>query len=170
MRGVRRGFLKYYILKLLTEDSYSGYGLIKEIEEETGFWEPSTGSVYPLLESLEDEGLIEGEETERGSSWRITEKGEEAYEEASEAKRKMRKSLKQSMLVFSQIFDEKEIKKVAERMDDCWEDSTGLRKKIHGLVHRLQDKAEDPDVSNTALKDLIESTHRELDDLTRGEE
>ena len=166
MRGVRRGFLKYYILKLLKEDNYSGYGIIKEIEEETGFWEPSTGSVYPLLESLEDEGLIEGEDTDRGSSWGITDKGKKAYEEASEAKSKMRESLKQSMVVFSQVFNEEQIREVAERMDDDCESTSGLRKKIHGLHHRLQGKVDDPDFNDEDLTHVIESTHEKLDELT----
>ncbi len=163
MKGVRRGFLKYYILKLLAEDTYSGYGLIKEIEKETGFWEPSTGSVYPLLESLEEEGLIEGKETDRGNSWQITGKGEAAYEEASEAKRKMRESLKQSMIVFSQIFNEEQIEEVAERLDENFEKASNLRKKVHGLHHRLQAKVDDPDCSNDDLRNVIERTHEELD-------
>lgn len=170
MRGVRRGFLKFYILKLLTEDSYSGYGLIKAIEEETGFWEPSTGSVYPLLESLKEEGLITGEERDRGSSWQITEKGENAYREASEAKQKMRESLKQSMIVFSQIFNEEEIKDVAIRMDEGCGDETDLRKKIHGLHHRLQGKVDDPACGEEKLAKFVDKTHRRLDDLPKTEE
>jgi DNA-binding PadR family transcriptional regulator len=170
LRGVRRGFLKYYILKLLTEDSYSGYGLIKEIEEETGFWEPSTGSVYPLLESLEEEGLIEGEETNRGNSWKITEKGERAYEEAAEAKKKMKKSLKQSMVVFSQVFNEQSIKEVAKRIDENCEATSKLRKKIHGLHHRLQDKVDDPAISDEDLTGFIDGIHQQLDDLIGPEE
>jgi len=170
MRGVRRGFLKFYVLKLLTEDSYSGYGLIKAIEEETGFWEPSTGSVYPLLESLEEEGLIAGEETDRGSSWKITKKGKNAYQEASEAKQKMRESLKQSMIVFSQIFNEEEIKEVARRMDEGCGGETDLRKKIHGLHHRLQGKVDDPACGEEKLAEFVDETHKRLDDLTKTEE
>lgn len=170
MRGVRRGFLKFYILKLLTEDNYSGYGLIKEIEEETGFWEPSTGSVYPLLESLEEEGLIAGEETDRGSSWQITEKGESAYCEASEAKNKMKESLKQSMIVFSQIFNEGEIREVAKRIDEEYGAKDDLRKKIHGLHHRLQDKVDDPNCGKQELIQFVEGIHEQLDDLANTEE
>jgi DNA-binding PadR family transcriptional regulator len=29
-----------------------GMGLIKEIENKTGFWKPSPGSIYPLMEDL----------------------------------------------------------------------------------------------------------------------
>jgi DNA-binding PadR family transcriptional regulator len=170
VRGVRRGFLKYYILKLLSEDSYTGYGLIKEIEEETGFWEPSTGSVYPLLESLEEEGLIEGQDTDRGSSWEITDKGSEAYEEASEAKQNMRESLQQSMIVFSQIFNEEGIKEVANRMEsECGEEDK-LRVQVRGLHHRLNDILDDPNFDRDKIRELIEETHKKLDELELTEE
>ena len=37
-----------------------GYEMIKEIEERTeGAWTPSAGSIYPTLQMLEDEGLIQ---------------------------------------------------------------------------------------------------------------
>lgn len=165
MRGVRRGFLKYYILKLLTEDSYSGYGLIKAIEEETGFWEPSTGSVYPLLEDLEADGLIEGETKDRGNSWGITEEGEKAYEEATEAKEKMRKSIKQSMIVFSQIFNEEKIKEDAKRMDSRFENPSGLRKKIRQLHHRLNDLLDEGNHDVDELAEVVELAHKRLDEL-----
>lgn len=172
MRGVRRGFLKYYILKLLREDSYTGYGLIKKIEEETGFWEPSTGSVYPLLESLEDEDLIVGRETERGSSWQITEKGKKAYEEACEAKEKMKESIKQSMLVFSQIFREEEesIKEAADFIDKQFDNPSRLHEKIRGLHHRLNDLLNNADGNEEELIDLVERVHKKIDALEKREE
>lgn len=169
MRGVRRGFLKYYILKLLTEDSYSGYGLIKAIEEETGFWEPSTGSVYPLLEDLEADGLIEGETKDRGNSWGITEEGKKAYEEATEAKEKMRESIKQSMIVFSQIFNEEKIKEDAKRMDSRFENPSGLRKRIRQLHHRLNDLLDQGKYEEDELIEVIEMAHEELDRLEKNE-
>lgn len=165
MRGVRRGFLKYYILKLLSEDCYSGYGIIKEIEEETGFWEPSTGSVYPLLESLEEEGLIEGEDTDRGSSWEITDEGREAYGEASEAKQNMRESLKQSMIVFSKIFNEEGIKEVANKMESGCGEGDKLRTQVRGLHHRLNDILDDPDCDRDEIREIVEETHKKLDEL-----
>ena len=169
MRGVRRGFLKYYILKLLSEDSYSGYGLIQAIEEETGFWKPSTGSVYPLLESLEEEGLIEGRDTDRGNSWEITDKGRDAYEEASEAKQNMRESLKQSMIVFSQIFNEEGIREVANRMDSEWGDQDKLRTQVRGLHHRLNEILDYPDCDRDEVRKIVEETHKKLEELGLGE-
>lgn len=170
MQGVRRGFLKYYILKLLSEDTYTGYGLIKKIEEETGFWEPSTGSVYPLLESLEEEGLIEGEGPEGGSPWVITEQGEAAYEEASEARKEMKESLKNSMIVFSQVFNEEGIKRVAERMEEEPNSGNKLRAQVHGLYHRLNDVIDAPDITQDQLMELVEETHEKLDELENREE
>jgi len=167
VRGVRRGFLKYYILKLLSDNSYTGYGLIKEIEEETGFWEPSTGSVYPLLESLEEEGLIEGQETDRGSAWEITPEGEKAYEEATEAKKSMRESIKQSMIVFSQIFNEDRIREVANRIDREHCNGDKVRKRLHGLHHRLNEAMDAPEYDRAELEELIDEIHEKLDELQR---
>jgi DNA-binding PadR family transcriptional regulator len=56
----RRGDVRIAILSLLAEKPLNGYGLIKEIAEKSGnTWNPSPGSVYPTLQQLVDEGLIE---------------------------------------------------------------------------------------------------------------
>lgn len=48
------------ILSLLAEEPSNGYQLIKSIKTNTdGAWRPSPGSVYPTLQQLQDEGLIE---------------------------------------------------------------------------------------------------------------
>jgi DNA-binding PadR family transcriptional regulator len=48
------------ILALLAEEPRNGYQIIQEIEQRTdGVWRASSGSVYPALAQLEDEGLIE---------------------------------------------------------------------------------------------------------------
>ncbi|WP_019176744.1 PadR family transcriptional regulator [Methanomassiliicoccus luminyensis] len=55
----RAGFLKLSILRILSERPLHGYALIREIERITGSgWKPSPGSVYPALQSLQDNGLI----------------------------------------------------------------------------------------------------------------
>lgn len=48
------------ILSLLKDRPMHGYEMIREIAERSGgAWKPSPGSVYPTLQMLEDEGLIE---------------------------------------------------------------------------------------------------------------
>jgi DNA-binding PadR family transcriptional regulator len=59
---VRRGDVRAAILDLMAEgeQAWNGYQFIQTIAERTdGVWRPSAGSVYPALQQLEDEGLIE---------------------------------------------------------------------------------------------------------------
>ena len=53
-----------------------GYEMIKEIEERTqGAWTPSAGSIYPMLQLLEEEGLIQGKESDGKRRFTLTESG-----------------------------------------------------------------------------------------------
>ena len=55
-----RGDVRAAIIALLAEEPRNGYQIIQEIEQRTdGVWRASSGSVYPALAQLEDEGLIE---------------------------------------------------------------------------------------------------------------
>ena len=75
----RRGDVRAAVLALLAEEPKHGYEMIKEIEERSdGYWKPSAGSIYPTLQLLEDEGLIEGTESEGKRRFSLTEAGREA--------------------------------------------------------------------------------------------
>jgi DNA-binding PadR family transcriptional regulator len=64
------------VLVLLDEEPMHGYQLIQEIEERSGgVWQPSPGSVYPVLQQLEDEGLIRIEQNEGRKVASLTEAG-----------------------------------------------------------------------------------------------
>ena len=57
----RRGDVRAAILDVLREDAMNGYQVMQQIAERSGgAWKPSPGSVYPTIQQLEDEGLIEG--------------------------------------------------------------------------------------------------------------
>jgi DNA-binding PadR family transcriptional regulator len=84
---VRRGDVRAAILDLLGEGQpWNGYQLIQEIGARTqGVWRPSAGSVYPALQQLEDEGLIQTEAgQDRRRMFTLTEEGR-AYVEAHAA-------------------------------------------------------------------------------------
>lgn len=67
---------------LLAEQPRNGYQIIQAIEERSdGYWKPSSGSVYPALQQLEDEGLVEVVTEEGRRTFRLTEAGR-AYVEA----------------------------------------------------------------------------------------
>ena len=116
MEGIRSGQLKFYILKLLLRERYTGYGLMKAIEEETGFWKPSTGSLYPLLSAMKEQGLItEVKEPDGSKRWEITPEGKRVYTEATEAKRKLFQNIRESMLVFAKAFGRDDLEAFAKQ-------------------------------------------------------
>jgi len=75
-RRANRGDVRAAILSLLAESPSNGYGLIKTIAEKTdGAWRPSPGSIYPTLQQLVDEGLIEAQSEGRGTEFALTDAG-----------------------------------------------------------------------------------------------
>ncbi len=85
--GVRmgRGDVRAAVLALLAEQPMHGYQIITEIAERShGFWKPSAGSVYPTLQLLADEGLIESSESAGRKTYTLTEAGRAVAEEAPE--------------------------------------------------------------------------------------
>jgi len=66
-----RGFLKIVVLKALGESPKSGYSLMKFIEERVGS-KPSPGSMYPLLEGLKKEGLVDAKGVGRSTEYKLT--------------------------------------------------------------------------------------------------
>jgi DNA-binding PadR family transcriptional regulator len=75
---MRRGDVRAAILVLLNEEPRNGYQLMQEIEERSdGNWRPSSGSVYPALSQLEDEGLVTPLESESGKLFDLTDEGKQ---------------------------------------------------------------------------------------------
>ena len=75
-RRMRRGDVRAALLVLLDESPHTGYGLMEEIESRSdGAWRPSPGSVYPTLQQLEDEGLVETGEGEGRQPFTLTDAG-----------------------------------------------------------------------------------------------
>ena len=73
------------ILDVLAGDEMNGYQLIQQISERTGgAWKPSPGSVYPTVQQLEDEGLVEGRDVEGRRLLRLTDAGRAYVEENAE--------------------------------------------------------------------------------------
>ncbi len=71
-----RGDVRDALLLLLAEEPRNGYGLMQEIEARSGgAWRPSPGSVYPILQQLEDEGLVVAESRGPGKVYTLTDDG-----------------------------------------------------------------------------------------------
>jgi DNA-binding PadR family transcriptional regulator len=81
----RRGDVRAAVLALLADRPMHGYEMIREIEERSdGAWTPSAGSIYPMLQMLEDEGLIRGEDTDGKRRFALTDAGRAEREEKGE--------------------------------------------------------------------------------------
>lgn len=78
MKGVNRmrGGLRYFVLYLLKDKPMNGAEIMNAMESNSmGFWRPSPGSVYPLLENLTSEKLITKREDGR---YELTAEGKES--------------------------------------------------------------------------------------------
>jgi DNA-binding PadR family transcriptional regulator len=75
------GEIRLALLSLLSEGPKHGYQLMKEMQERSsGMYRASAGSVYPTLQQLEDEGLIESEHKAGKRTYRLTNAGEKELE------------------------------------------------------------------------------------------
>ena len=73
-----RGDLKYMILELLRDRPMHGYEVMRALEETSaGAYTASPGSVYPTLQSLEDDGYVSSEEADGRKVYTITGEGRE---------------------------------------------------------------------------------------------
>jgi len=80
LKEAQKGYMRIAVLILLSKRQHHGYKIMKEIKERTkGFWEPTAGGIYPILQSLEKAGYIDGEwvfqKKRRRKTYRITDTG-----------------------------------------------------------------------------------------------
>lgn len=87
LKETRKGYLRIAVLTLLSRKHHHGYEIMKEIKERTGgFWKPTAGGIYPILQSLEESGYIKGEwdahQKRKRKTYRITETGRPVLQQA----------------------------------------------------------------------------------------
>jgi len=93
---VPKGFLRYQLMKKLSEKPMSGSEIMKELETETnGYWKPSPGSIYPLLAWLQDQNYVkEADQTEPGiRRYTLTEQGRTLLESETKSREEIDKRL-----------------------------------------------------------------------------
>jgi DNA-binding PadR family transcriptional regulator len=84
---VPRGFLKTYLLEIMSDGPIHGYALMEKVHKITGFWKPSPGTIYPLLNSLVREGYVEViSVNSRRKEYRLTRKGKNLCGDVRETK------------------------------------------------------------------------------------
>jgi DNA-binding PadR family transcriptional regulator len=89
-RFFESGEVRLAILSLLSEGPKHGYQLMKEMEERSGgLYRASAGSVYPTLQLLEDEGLIQADQKEGKRAYSLTDAGRAELEKDPEGVRRI---------------------------------------------------------------------------------
>lgn len=82
-RRARRGDVRRLVLEVLAEGPAHGYDVIQRLEARSGgLWRPSPGSVYPLLQMLEDQGAVTAEAHDDKRVYQLTELGRQEVDQA----------------------------------------------------------------------------------------
>jgi len=89
LKETQKGYIRIAVLILLNKKPHHGYEMMKAVDERTsGFWKPTAGGIYPILQDLENSGYITGEwdkETKRKRKiYQITKTGKKVLERTLE--------------------------------------------------------------------------------------
>ncbi len=81
-QSVPRGLLRHIIPRLLRKGDKTGTEIMQEFRDRSeGEWSPSPGTIYPLLSSLEEDGIIETVKIEgRSKTYHLTDEGQKRIE------------------------------------------------------------------------------------------
>jgi DNA-binding PadR family transcriptional regulator len=144
----RRGFVQVAILHLLNEESMHGYQIMKELEERSnGAYSASAGTVYPALQELLDQNLIELDTESDKKIYFISEDGKKRLEEKQEEgdfwvewkERMMWKNSEESILLRGAVDRwEKELRKVMKQSRGYPERVRELIAYIDEMTHHLK--------------------------------
>ena len=103
------GYLRLIVMKTLSNRKLSGYDLIMQIEKDTGTWKPSFGSIYPLLEKLLKEKLVEVEVQGRRKLYFLTNEGKKYLGIIDKSKNALVDKMIATWNAFGKITDRREL-------------------------------------------------------------
>ncbi|MFA5259273.1 MAG: PadR family transcriptional regulator [Candidatus Pacearchaeota archaeon] len=112
-----KGHLKIIVLKLLYKEDLTGYGLINQIKDKTGFWKPSPGSIYPLMNELSKKGLVKVKKVKNQKVYSITLKGKTVFDRLKSEREKAIENIKHHLKILELIEDKKDIKSIMSFID-----------------------------------------------------
>ena len=158
-----------YLLKLISEakEGISGYALMKKIQERTGFWRPSPGSIYPLLGALEEEGLIEHRIEDDKKFYSLTNKGKEGLAQARTAREEALEGVRRSIRVLGELFGDDVATDLAEHLERV---HGHLPPELWGLFHELRVVISELLSQNTSQEEInaiAETLRRTIEELRR---
>jgi len=164
LKETRKGYLRIAALTLLSRKPRHGYEIMKEIKERTGgFWRPTAGGIYPILQSLEESAYVEGEwdtRRRRRKTYSITETGRSVLQQALTRQNQIADSM-------SDLFK--------EYMKDVLDVRSVVKPPVPNLFSAfLKDGKEEPRDTASVLQqkrshieDAIDTLQKELNDIDR---
>ncbi len=161
---MRTPFLKYFMLKTISEGKATGYKIMKRCEEVLGY-KPSTGSIYPLLKGMEKEDIIKGEHEGRGTVYSITDKGKKMIEEGENLRKDIYQKLDHYASSVAETFGDNELKRLLKK---------GGQFKDHGrfpVIFKIRATAIELDrngVDSKKIRDVLNQAYRKLVELKRN--
>ncbi len=140
---VPRGFTRYYVLYLLSENELTGKDIIDEsIKRSDGDWAPSPGLIYPLLGRLVRDGLIEELD---GGKFIITPDGQnelskkDEFQDELEGQLTLTNKLGLSMFAAGKFLADEAIDRISNVSATAWEKVTN---RSEGVQRRFEEKYE----------------------------
>jgi DNA-binding PadR family transcriptional regulator len=122
---VPRGFTRYYVLYLLSENELTGKDIIDEsIERSEGDWAPSPGLIYPLLGRLVRDGLIAELD---GGKFSVTDKGlkelskKDEFQEELEGQLTLVNKLGLSMFTAGKFLADEAVDRISKVSTNAWD-------------------------------------------------
>ncbi len=163
-----RGVLKYYVLKALEKQPLHGYKIREFVKSISGFWTPSPGTLYPLLNAMREDGLIEMHTEGRRNIYRLTRKGMKELKRLDQTKEMVRASLAKMLAeltgtptkIWEEVLRQKRDKLLASMISV---EKIGMKKEIESIVE-LAIQA----ISNgkgKEVKKIMEHTKKQLSNL-----
>ncbi len=148
-QSLPRGLIRHLIPRMLKDGDKTGTQIMHEFSDRTdGAWNPSPGTIYPLLASLEEDGFIETVKIEgRSKTYHLTDAGRE----------RMRVAIKHHKGALGNKT------RMGPRL---WEQflnpSEKIRFHIHGMVHAIESFESIADSLKTKDKQLLQRHLEEM--------
>jgi len=116
---MKKGYISHLILLVLKKNPSHGYKIIQEINRRSfGMWNPSTSTIYHILESLEEKNLISilevEEEGRQRKIYEITSEGKNTLELLIENYQKMQEAMRNMIFSSIKLTNEIELEKVKD--------------------------------------------------------
>ena len=155
---MKKGFIKLLMLHIISRNKVTGYDLMKHIEYRMGY-RPSSGAIYPILKSMESEGLIKGERKNGKIYYSITEEGLRRLDEIRKLRKEYIKKIGDVISIANEVFE-----------DICPDDNIGMMyfiAPIIGEIHRLMQMGVDAEKIQEVIArtvDELRALEKELED------